>query len=94
MADPKTKPAARGREEPAEPGFDERLARLEGIVGELENGGLGLERSIERYQEGVTLLRECRAVLERYKARVEELSAQGDSVTPYAADPDVGRERA
>jgi exodeoxyribonuclease VII small subunit len=33
--------------------FDERLQRLEEIVGALEEGGLGLESSIERYREGV-----------------------------------------
>lgn len=71
------------------PSFDTRLARLEAIVGELESGGVALETAIERYQEGVELLKSCRSTLDGYKKRVEELSASGDGV-PYAADPDAG----
>lgn len=85
---------SRDKHEPAaqEPGFDARLARLEQIVAELEAGGLALEPSIARYQEGVTLLRDCRGILAGYKQRVEELSAQADGgLAPYGADPDVGR---
>jgi exodeoxyribonuclease VII small subunit len=80
-----------GAEKPAETGFDQRLERLEALVGELENGGLGLEASIARYQEGVTLLRECRTTLESFRKRVEELAADGTSA-PYAGDPDARAE--
>lgn len=74
----------------SEPSFDRRLARLEDIVGELESGGVALETAIERYQEGVELLKSCRAILDGYKKRVEELSASADAgLVPYAADPDV-----
>lgn len=74
----------------AEAGFDERLARLEEIVGELEKGGLTLERSIERYQEGVGLLSVCRTTLEQYRKRVEELTAGAEpALVPYANDPDA-----
>lgn len=70
------------------PTFDQRLQRLEAIVGELEQGGLALEPAIERYQEGVGLLRDCRAVLASLEKRVEELSAQG-GLEPLAGDPDA-----
>jgi farnesyl diphosphate synthase len=46
--------------------FDDKLGRLEKIVVELEQGGLGLEPAIERYQEGIQLLKECHRALERY----------------------------
>lgn len=86
-------PAA--RKEPAppdqpEPSFDARLARLEAIVAELENGGLALEASIERYQEGVRLLSDCRGVLAGYQRRVEELSSEAaGALKPYPNDPDA-----
>jgi exodeoxyribonuclease VII small subunit len=73
----------------AEPSFDERLARLEAIVGELEEASLGLEPAIARYEEGVALLKQCRALLERHRQRVEELSASGE-LAPYPHDPDAG----
>jgi len=70
------------------PSFDQRLARLEAIVAELEQGGLALEASIERYQEGVGLLRECRTTLQSLEKRVEELTAQG-ALEPFGGDPDA-----
>lgn len=74
-----------------EPGFDDRLARLEEIVTVLEGGGLALEPSIERYREGVELLKSCRDLLGGYRKQVEELTRDAEAgLTPYAGDPDVG----
>jgi exodeoxyribonuclease VII small subunit len=71
----------------AAPTFDERLVRLEQIVAELEQGRIGLETAIERYQEGTALVRQCREILDGYQKRVEELTEAG--AKPYAADPDA-----
>jgi len=73
-----------------EPSFDERLARLEAIVAELEKGEIALEPAIARYQEGVLLLKSCRGLLEGFRKQVEVLSAdaEGDAA-PYPDDPDV-----
>jgi len=73
-------------------GFDRRLERLEAIVGELEEGDLGLEGAIERYREGVELLRGCREVLAGYRRQVEELSRGAELVLePYDGDPDASQ---
>lgn len=73
-----------------EEAFDQRLERLEAIVAELERGDLGLEPSLERYQQGIALLRQCHAQLASYRARVQELSAESPGgLAPYAADPDA-----
>lgn len=85
------------KKEPSEaaPSFDERLARLEAIVAELEQGDIALEPAIARYQEGVELLKGCKTLLEGFQKRVEELSADAEGgVAPYADDPDAGRENA
>jgi exodeoxyribonuclease VII small subunit len=74
---------------PAAGGFDDRLARLETIVSELEQGGLGLEPAIERYQEGIQLLKECHVALDSYRRRVEELTREaGAAIRPFEGDPD------
>ena len=87
--------ASEPRVEAAGPGFDERLERLEAIVAELENGGIALEPAIDRYQEGVALLADCRAILAGYRKRVEELSNGAEpSLRPYDGDPDLGCESA
>jgi len=67
--------------------FDESLGRLEEVVAELEEGGLGLEESLERYKEGVGLLKGCRERLSSFRAQVEELTAEG--VIDHDGDPDA-----
>ena len=71
----------------AAPTFDQSLGRLEEIVAELEQGGLGLETSLERYKEGVALLKGCRERLDGFKQQVEELTAEG--IVAHADDPDA-----
>ncbi len=74
-----------------EPGFDARLAKLEGIVAELEGGGLDLEGAIGRYQEGIQHLKLCHETLEAHKRRVEELTRDAEgALRPFEADPDAG----
>jgi len=79
----------RGKEEKA-PGFDERLSELEAIVSQLEEGGMGLEPAIERYQRGIELLKECHHTLAGYRERVEELTRDAElALKPFEADPDA-----
>ncbi|MDP6520122.1 MAG: exodeoxyribonuclease VII small subunit [Planctomycetota bacterium] len=68
--------------------FDERLARLEALVAELEGGGLGLEASMERYREGVALLKGCRTLLAGYERQVEELTREAE-LSAFKGDPDA-----
>ena len=73
--------------------FDEKLRQLEKIVGELEQGGLGLEPAIERYQEGIQLLKECHGALATYRRRVEELTREAEAaMKPFEGDPDFAGE--
>jgi len=70
--------------------FDGRLKRLEEIVAALEEGGLELEPAIDRYKEGVALLKGCRDILGGYQKQVEELTKDAEeSLRPFAGDPDV-----
>ena len=87
MTDTPKKPAKKGGK-PSAPRFDQSLGRLEEIVAELEQGGVGLEDSLEQYKEGVALLKGCRDQLAGFRAQVEELTADG--TRPYAGDPDAG----
>lgn len=60
-------------EEP-QPCFEQSLSELESIVRELEDGQIGLSEALARYEQGVKLLRECYALLERAERRIELLS--------------------
>ncbi|HQR47324.1 MAG TPA: exodeoxyribonuclease VII small subunit [Thermoanaerobaculia bacterium] len=51
--------------------FEKALARLQEIVGELEDPEKGLETSLALFEEGVTLSRFCRAKIDEIRSRVE-----------------------
>ncbi len=66
------------------PNFEEALERLEGIVHLLEEGDVGLDEALARYEEGVRLLRQSYNLLEKAERRIELLSgvdADGNPTT-------------
>ncbi|MBS0211278.1 MAG: exodeoxyribonuclease VII small subunit [Planctomycetes bacterium] len=58
----------------AEIPFEQALAELETIVGQLETGDTGLEASLAAYERGVKLLRQCHGILQRAERKIELLS--------------------
>jgi exodeoxyribonuclease VII small subunit len=61
--------------------FESQLATLERIVRELENGDLPLEQSLDLFEQGVKLSRECQERLNEAERRIEVLLRGGDGVT-------------
>ena len=64
--------------------FEQSLKRLEEIVHLLEEGDVGLNEALERYEEGVKLLRQSYELLQRAERRIELLSgvdAEGNPIT-------------
>ena len=53
--------------------FESSLAALEKIVRELERGELPLEKSLELFERGVKLSRECQERLQEAERRIEVL---------------------
>jgi exodeoxyribonuclease VII small subunit len=67
-----------------QPSFEDGLKRLEEIVHLLEEGEIGLNEALARYEEGVKLLRQSYDLLEGAERRIELLSgidAVGRGVT-------------
>ncbi len=58
------------------PTFEEALSDLQTIVGQLEEGELGLEESLEQYEKGTGLLRHCFSVLQNAEQRIELLTGE------------------
>ena len=54
--------------------FESSLEELEGIVRELEQGELTLEKSLELFEQGVKLSRECQERLNQAERRIEMLT--------------------
>lgn len=53
--------------------FEQALAELERIVGQLESGQAPLEQSIELYERGALLKAHCEKRLEAARLRVEKI---------------------
>lgn len=53
--------------------FEQALAELERIVGQLESGQAPLEQSIELYERGALLKGHCETRLEAARLRVEKI---------------------
>ena len=53
--------------------FESSLERLEKIVEELQSTELSLENRLKRFEEGVSLVRECKKALEGAAKKVEVL---------------------
>ena len=79
----KRTPAGETSGENAEaPGIDAILDGLEGVVKQLEEGDLPLERALERFEEGVRLARRGSQLLDAVEERVEMLLADRDETVP------------
>ena len=64
--------------------FEKKLKRLEDIVAKMETGDLALDESLQLFEEGVGLTRECQAQLSAAEQKVKVLlsvSANGTAVT-------------
>ncbi len=53
--------------------FEDHLAALQGVVEELEGGGLKLDEQLARYQDGIERLKACHEMLAAAEARVKKL---------------------
>lgn len=58
--------------------FEEALAELEQILNDIEQGELGLEQSLVKYERGTFLIQHCRGVLAAAEKQVELLSRGPD----------------
>jgi exodeoxyribonuclease VII small subunit len=58
--------------------FETSLKELEKIVEQLEAGDLPLERSLELFEQGVKLSRDCQQRLDEAERRVEVLLKNSD----------------
>ncbi len=61
------------RKKSAEVPFETAIGKLESIVGQLEEGELALEKSLELFEEGVSLSRACLQRLDAAERRIEIL---------------------
>ena len=71
-----TRDASSPNDSPAQqgPSFEQALAELENIVHQLEEGDLGLDQSLARYEQGVKHLKHCFQLLKAAEQKIELLT--------------------
>lgn len=75
-----------------EKSFETSLTELEQIVGKLESGDLPLEQSLELFEKGINLSRECRERLTKAERRIEILMKNaGGDLAVEEFDPETTR---
>ena len=55
--------------------FEKSMAELQDIVERLEKGELPLEDSLKQFEQGITLARQCQAILTQAEQQIEILAA-------------------
>ncbi len=57
-------------------GFEESIKELTNIVRKIEQGQIPLQDSLEQYEKGMSLIKQCRTILEKAEKRIEKISEQ------------------
>lgn len=58
--------------------FEDKMKRLQDIVDELEKDSTDLDKSIELYQEGLTLSKTLKDELSKFEEKINELNEVAD----------------
>ncbi len=68
--------------------FEHSLDELEHLVARMEQGDMGLDDSLQSFERGVALYRDCQGALEKAELRVRVLldATAPDSAVPFEPD--------
>ena len=56
--------------------FEEKQAKLESIVAQLESGNVPIEEMIALYEQGEALYRDCAKTLDTYEKRLNDVEKE------------------
>jgi exodeoxyribonuclease VII small subunit len=62
--------------------FEDSLLALERLVRELEDGRLGLDEALDRYERGVNLIKRCHNQLRQAEQRILQLTGVDENNQP------------
>ena len=70
--------------------FEAALAELEALVAKMESGSLSLEQSLDAFERGIKLTRDCQNALRSAELRIKALTQEGDELDLSAGGDDSG----
>lgn len=80
--------AAGKKSKSTEPGFEQAITELENLVETMESGELTLEQSLEHFERGVKLTRNCQKALTEAEQKVKILTQDIDGEKLVDFNPD------
>ena len=66
--------ARKKKDDIGELSFEESIKELTNIVGKIEQGQIPLQDSLEQYEKGMALIKQCRTILQNAEKRIEKIS--------------------
>jgi len=58
--------------------FEESIKELTNIVGKIEQGQIPLQDSLQQYERGMALIKQCRTILQKAEKRIEKITESED----------------
>ena len=58
--------------------FEQAVKELTGIVGKIEQGDITLSDSLQQYEKGMALIKQCRKILQDAEKRIEKIASEQD----------------
>ena len=71
--------------------FEKALSELETIVESMESGSLPLEKMMEQYEHGMSLIAFCSTKLNEVEKKIEIMVKKGDKVAAEPFAPEEGK---
>ncbi len=59
--------------------FEEAIKELGNIVGKIEQGQIPLQNSLQQYERGMALIKQCRTILQKAEKRIEKITKEETS---------------
>ena len=56
--------------------FEQAIKELTGIVGKIEQGDITLGDSLQQYEKGMALIKQCRKILQDAEKRIEKIAEE------------------
>ena len=69
-----------------QPDFETAIEQLESLVNTMESGELTLEESLQAFEQGIKLTRDCQAKLANAEQKVQMLLQDGDQLVAQALE--------
>ena len=66
--------------------FEKALADLEGLVNAMEEGDMSLEESLQSFEKGIKLTRECQTALKQAEQKVQLLLDENGETADFDSD--------